>query len=269
MAVKHERVQYRWTFQKCCISGEPFVHWHQRVEIIYVVEGSFKIQIGKECRLCMPGDLAVVRSGEIHAILVENENQCYISTFDPVMFSAFFSRPQFPKHFISAQEQRNAGVEKEIADLFQGIYRENQEQRPVYETLIQARILQIYSLLIRHFEDDLTKDEKKLAQLEQFQSVVEYIENHYAENITLAKVAEIINYNTAYVSKLFVACAGVNFKTYLDDFRIKKAVKLLNTGSYTVSDIAVQCGYDNVRTFYNAFHRVTGQTPSQFRKANV
>lgn len=269
MAVKHERVQYRWTFQKCCFSGKPFVHWHQRVEFIYVLEGALRIQIGRECRLCGPGDLAVVRSGEIHAILVENENQCYISTFDPIMFSAFFSRPQFPRHFISVQEQRNTGVEKEIADLFQDIYCEKQEQMPMYETLIQARILQIYSLLIRYFEDDLTKDEKKLAQLEQFQSAVEYIENHYDENITLAEVAKFINYNTAYASKLFVTCAGVNFKTYLDDFRIKKAVKLLKAGSYTVSDIAVQCGYDNIRTFYNTFRRVTGQTPSLFRKNNV
>lgn len=269
MAVKHEIVQYRWTFQKNYVSGSPFEHWHQRMEFIYVVEGNVRIQIGKECRLCVPGDLAVVRSGEIHFILTEQENWCYIATFDPVMFSPFFSETKFPTHFISAQEQKNAGVERKIKDLFDSMYNEKMVKKPLYETLIQAKLLEIYGLLVRHFEDNLTKDKKTRTRLEQFQTIVEYIEAHYAENITLAEVAEVINYNTAYISKLFVTCAGVNFKTYLDDFRIKIAVKLLNTGNYTVSDVAIQCGYDNVRTFYNAFRRVTGQTPSQFRKANV
>ena len=139
----------------------------------------------------------------------------------------------------------------------------------MYETLIQARLLQLYGLLVRYFEDDQTKDKATLTRLKQFQSIVEYIEAHYAENITLVELAEVINYNTAYVSKLFVACAGVTFKTYLDDYRIQKAVKRLNTGDDTVAEIAAQCGYDNVRTFYNAFRRVTGQTPNRFRKTNA
>ena len=269
MAVKHERVQYRWTFQKCCISGKPFEHWHQRAELIYVVEGSLKIQIGKECRLCVPGDIAVVRSGEIHFILADQENRCYIATFDPVMFSPFFSEAKFPEHFISVRQQKDACIEKEIANQLHSIHHEAITQEPVYEALIQSRILQVYSLLVRHFEDDLIKDKKNLVRMEQFQTAIEYIEAHFAENITLAEVAEVINYNTAYVSKLFMTCAGVNFKTYLDDFRVKKSVKLLKTGAHTVTDIAAQCGYDNVRTFYNAFRRVTGQTPSQFRKTNV
>ena len=77
-----------------------------------------------------------------------------------------------------------------------------------------------------------------------------------------------MNYTPTYVSTLFVSCAGVNFKTYLDNFRVKKAADMLCSTQQTITDIASQCGYDNVRTFNNAFRRVTGQSPSQLRKNN-
>ena len=120
-----------------------------------------------------------------------------------------------------------------------------------------------------HFEDDSATDEKTLARRQQFQLALEFIAEHYARSITLADVAEVINYTPSYVSTLFVSCTGVNFKTYLDHFRVKKAADLLCSTRQTVTDIAIQCGYDNVRTFNNVFRRVTGQSPSQLRKNNA
>lgn len=269
MQIYHEKIQFRLTANKSHSPASGFDHWHQRVEFMYVMEGSCLISIGKQKRLCGPGDLAVIRSGEIHSLLSSAKYSMYIFTFDPALFSYFLPESRFPKSFITAEEQISAGLDGEIANLFHEIYREKLVQAPLHEAVMRAGILRLYSLLIRHFEDDSPRDEKSMTRLQQFQTALEFIAEHYAEPITLADIAEVINYTPTYVSTLFVSCAGVNFKTYLDNFRIKKAVDQLCSTRYSVTEIARQCGYDNVRTFNNVFRRITGQTPSQLRKTNI
>lgn len=269
MPIKHEKINYSLTVRRSIGPARGIDHWHQRVEFIYVLEGECLIKASKQERLCLPGDLAVFRSGEIHSLLSKSQYVVYIYTFDPAMFSHFLPESRFPRSFISAEEQRAAGLDDEISELFHSIYQEKLDGKPLHEALMRAGILRLYSLLVRHFEDDSPRYEKSLTRLQQFQAALEFIAEHYAEHITLADVAEVINYTPSYVSTLFVTCAGVNFKAYLDNFRIKKAADLLCSTHQTVTDIALQCGYDNVRTFNNAFRRVTGKSPSQLRKSNT
>lgn len=267
MPIRHEKIKHNLTVRKTTGSGFGIDHWHRRAEFVYILEGECLICVGKQRRLCGPGDLAVIRSGEIHSL--SDFHLTYIFTFDPAMFSQFLPEFRFPKSFISAEEQKEAGLDREIARLFDEIYREKAAEEPLCEPIMRADVLRLYSLLIRHFEDSTPRDEKSLARLQQFQTALEYIAEHYAQPITLADVAEVINYTPSYVSTLFVSCAGVNFKTYLDNFRIKKAADLLCSTHLTVTDIALQCGFENVRTFNNVFRRITGQSPSQLRKTNV
>ena len=268
MPIKHERITHNLTVRKSAGQGLGIDHWHQRAEFVYIMDGECQIRIGKQQRLCKAGDLAVIRSGEIHALL-SSYYYGYIYTFDPAMFSHFLPESRFPRSFISAQEQKEAGLDGEIARLFDEIYQEMTNQEPLCEPIMRADVLRLYSLLVRRFEDDSFKDEKNQARRQQFQEALEYIADHYADHITLADVAEIMNYTPSYVSTLFVSCAGVNFKTYLDNFRIKKAADMLCSTQQTIADIAIQCGYENVRTFNNTFRRVTGQSPSQLRKNNT
>lgn len=269
MAIHHENILRTQTLKKTDIRHSGIDHWHQRAEFVYILDGECRIRVGKEERLCLPGDLAAVRGGQIHSL--RNEPGCvlYISTFDPAFLFHFFPEPRFPQSFIPLELQRAAGLETEISRLFGSICREWTEEAPFYETLMRADILRLYTLLVRHFEDGSPRDEQSLARLRQFQTALEFIAAHYAENITLSDIAGAISYNPTYVSTLFVTCAGVNFKTYLDSYRIKIAVDLLRSTQRTVSDIAAQCGYDNVRTFNNTFRRVTGQSPSQLRRSNL
>ncbi len=268
MLIKHEKIDYSLTAKKMTVLPSGLDHWHQRAEFVYVIEGECWIKVGKQKNLCRPGDVAFIQSGEIHAIWSETKHLLYVFTFDPGMFYRILPEFCFPRHFISAQDQQKAGLDAEISNLFYEIYREKEEEKPLYEALMRADILRLYSILTRYFEDDSPRDEKTLARVQQFQTVLEFITSHYAEHITLADIAEVINYTPSYVSTLFVTFAGINFKAYLDNFRVKKAADLLCSTHQTVTDIALQCGYENVRTFNNAFRRVTGQAPSRFRKSN-
>jgi len=266
MAIQQENIIRRQTIKETQIRHSGIEHWHHRIELALVLEGSYQIRIGSRQRLCQPGDLALIRSGQIHAFQNGPGCRIRICTFDPAVLYGILPEPRFPKSFIPAQALEDAGLTRTVSGLMDDILMESTAQPPLYETLMLTQILRLYTLLLRHFEDD-TPQCQSLSQLQQFQVALEYIENHYDENITLSQIAGAINYNPTYVSTLFVNCSGVNFKTYLDSFRIKKAVDLLRSTENTVSDIAAQCGYDNVRTFNNTFRRITGQSPCALRKS--
>ena len=269
MEIRHENIVYTQTMKIFSQEVRPIAHWHQRAEFMYVLVGQCRIRIGSLERLCVPGDLAVIRSGQIHSLQSPPGCRLYVSTFDPTLLYHFFPELRFPRSFITAQEQAGAGLAEEIARLLGSIYTESSKHEDLYETLMRADILRLYSLLVRHFEEAECRNEQTLVRLQLFQSALEFIADHYAENLSLGDVAQAINYNPTYVSTLFVSCAGVNFKTYLDNFRIKKAVDLLRASRLTVAQVAAQCGCENIRTFNNTFRRVTGQTPSEIRRSTV
>ena len=267
MNVRQENIVRRQTAKETDTRHSGIIHWHHRMEIVMVVKGEYCIRVDKQERLCCPGDLAVIRSGQLHAF--QNGPGCRIRifTFDPAVLYNILPDACFPKVFITAQALEEAGLTRTVHRLLEEVLQEKVHQLPHHEPLMLTQLIQLYTLLMRHFGDNSPMSRQPVSQLRQFQVALEYIEIHYAENITLSQVAGAINYNSTYVSTLFVSCSGVNFKTYLDSFRIKKAVDLLRSTTDTVSDIAARCGYDNVRTFNNTFRRVTGQTPSQLRKS--
>lgn len=269
MNVRHEIITRSYTIKEMTRVFPGGLHWHQRMEFVYILDGECRIRIGKEERLCTPGDLAVIHSGELHALTSVLPCTAYICTFDPCFLYHFQPSVQFVESFVPAMQLREKGIDGEICRILDEMEREKQMAASCWTMLVQSNIIRLYSLLVRHFERQTSLENQSVTRHENFQTVLRYITENYAGNITLAQIAKEINYTPAYVSTLFVTYAGVNFKNYLDSFRISKAVELVKNTDMTVLDIASVCGYENVRTFQYAFKRITGRSPSEMRKTNI
>ena len=92
-----------------------------------------------------------------------------------------------------------------------------------------------------------------------------YIEENYAQDLSLQSISQALNYSEAYFCKLFKQCFRVNFSAYLNDYRIAKAKELLSTTDLGVKDVSYACGYADSSYFARVFKRQTGQTPSDYR----
>ncbi len=95
--------------------------------------------------------------------------------------------------------------------------------------------------------------------------ILQYIEEHHQEDISLQDVAGNLNYSEAYFCKIFKQCFEQNFIEFLSKFRVEKAKKLLENISINVKDISVQVGYHDSNYFAKVFKRFTGVTPSEYR----
>lgn len=97
--------------------------------------------------------------------------------------------------------------------------------------------------------------------------VLDSIRNRYHEDLSLETIADQLGLTLSYVSRYFKEKNGSSFTDCLNDTRIKKAKELLATSTIQVRDIATRVGYVNVTSFIRMFKKVTGVTPSDYRKA--
>lgn len=97
----------------------------------------------------------------------------------------------------------------------------------------------------------------------------DYLETHYAEDISLEDLAEQVNMSPQYFSKLIKKTTGFNFIDWLSMLRVKKAKELLTNSSLTVKEVCFMVGYKDPNYFSRIFKKRIGITPSDYVKSRV
>lgn len=94
---------------------------------------------------------------------------------------------------------------------------------------------------------------------------LEYMQQHFCEQITLSDVAAHIYANPTYLSRVIKQETGMGFTELLTKLRIEAAKKMLKDPTYKINEIAAKVGYINPRYFTYTFKKYTGCTPYNFR----
>lgn len=98
------------------------------------------------------------------------------------------------------------------------------------------------------------------------QATKEYLEAHYAEDISLEDVAMQVNISPQYFSKLIKKNTGFNFIDWVSMLRVKKARELLTNSNLTVKEVCFMVGYKDPNYFSRIFKKKIGITPSEYIK---
>lgn len=117
-------------------------------------------------------------------------------------------------------------------------------------------------------EDGPVLPEDKRGQMSRnIRNVVEYIDLHYMQDLSLDMISEHVELHPNYISSLFKKETGLTFIHYLHLCRIKKAKRLmLESDELSFQEISEEVGYENVRHFFSVFKKYTGVTPGEFRE---
>lgn len=122
------------------------------------------------------------------------------------------------------------------------------------------------------FERFLSQASSRIAERkEKKDPVVEFvldsIHSKYHEDLSLERVAGGLGLTPSYVSRYVKEKTGSNFSDYLNEVRIGKAKELLTKSNTPIRDVSTRVGYVNVTSFIRMFKKVTGMTPSDYRRS--
>lgn len=101
-------------------------------------------------------------------------------------------------------------------------------------------------------------------------NVKKYLQHNYMlYGVSLDSISDILHINSSYFSMLFKKAFGVNFVDYLTELRINAARELLSDPFLSAAEIANMVGYESPNYFARVFKKVTGMTPTEYRRTNA
>lgn len=93
-----------------------------------------------------------------------------------------------------------------------------------------------------------------------------YLKDSYPDQISLEELAKLVNYSPYHLIRLFKQTTGFTPMAYLLNVRVEQATKLLRETAYTISEICELCGFGSLSHFSNTYKRMTGYSPSEYRR---
>jgi len=108
---------------------------------------------------------------------------------------------------------------------------------------------------------------ENLKHKETVEYIIQYIHEHYAENIHLQDLANQVYISKNYLSTIFRQFTGETFGDYLTRVRMEKAKSMVLEKKLLIAEIAERVGYRNVPYFTTLFKKHTGRSPTEFHKA--
>jgi two-component system response regulator YesN len=132
------------------------------------------------------------------------------------------------------------------------------------ELIDNLEVLKIYfEQIIGNLVEDLSNNAKE-QKVEIIETVKEYIDENFSEDISLDDLAEYISFSKYYLSKLFKEVEGINYKDYLIKVRMEAAKKRLKNGE-KIKVVSGEVGYSDRNYFSRAFKKYTGISPGKFQ----
>lgn len=255
-------------------------HIHNYIEIIYALSGKYRILLDNKEYSFMVGDMVLINSNEIHSIfsLSEGSNQYLVVKFDPEILqttaqSLFEMKYVMP--FILNESTHKKVFLKEsiensiIPELIFGINKEFSEKPYGYELAVKANIYNLFLYILRKWNEqnidlDIHKDINKDMVI-RFQTVFDYVEDNYQNDITALEMANLCSLSYSYFSRLFTRIMKINFREYLNYVRITKSERLLISTDLNITEIALQVGFSTSSYFIQQFKIYKDITPKQYQ----
>ena len=231
-------------------------HFHKNLELLYVMRGALTLSVNETEQTVLEGECAMILSNQVHSFSVDSETLVWV-----VVFSEDFV-PDFSSYVKDKQGK-------------QIVFRPDDA---IVTMITEHLILGKASLLMKkaclyaacdQYLKQVELEDRKGSNDDLICRILDYIEQHYREDISLERVAQEFGYEYHYLSRLLNRNYNIRFKQIVNEYRVDHAIRLLKDGVPSITEISLQCGFQSIRTFNDVFLSITGQTPSEYAKRSI
>lgn len=251
-------------------------HWHDEMELIYIKKGKGIVQVDFRTYTVTGPTLALILPGQLHSIgQFDHESMEYENIiFNPGML--------IPKSLDTCSIEYIQPLllgQITVPTIFTPVYPyypdvispidacdEISKTKPQgYELYIKSMLFQFFYVLNNRCRN-LTQPPKNRKALDKMKVVIKYVENHYAEKITIGEIADVVGFSESHFMRYFKETMNTSFIEYLKDYRLAMSARLLQASEASILEISQEVGFESLSYFNRAFKKRYGVTPGQFRK---
>ena len=258
-------------------------HFHNEIELVYIVKGSGLQFIGEHIHPFKPRDLIMFGSQLPH---LWRSDDIYLKAEATEKLEAIilhFSPDCFGDNFFDLGE--NKAVNKLLETAKKGIRINGKSKQSIAKLmgqLLEAEginriilLLQILELLANgNSEMEIINQHSNIefnsaTEMDRLNNVYQYLLDNYTREIELKEIAEIANITPHAFCRYFKSRTRKTFSGFLIELRVNHADKLLMESNKSVSEICFESGFNNFSHFNKSFKSLIGRTPLQHRKSTL
>lgn len=255
-------------------AGNIDFHMHNHHEIYLLTDGEIQYFVDNTCYPMTSGDLILFSDREIHKAtntgggpftrLVIHINPAFIrqySTKNTNLLKCFHRLPGDGN-----QVALTAGERSRLLDLA-GLLAQSKENPEQYGNDLIALTTLIQILLLINNAWSRASPGRIKPKPHRAQAIMDYVEKHLTEEITLDSIAQALSLDKYYLSHLFKEETESSIFQYILVKRVALAKELLLAG-YTASEVCHLTGFHDYSNFIRTFRQITGITPGRFQRQN-
>lgn len=245
---------------------EP-IHFHQAIEILYILEGNPEISIQNDTFQAHPEDILVINANKKHSYQSTEDVLLAYFEIDYRLLGDMLDTNQI-LFWCNSVMNKNAAYDdmRSIMKQILSLYFEKGGQTQI---VLQSLYFQLLEVLIKNFfvksgdkrfEGEQNQTEDRIAE------IINYIHGNYKRKISLNELSSQLYLSVPYLSKYIKKQLGMNFLDYLNNIRIFHAVDDLLYTRQPITTIALDNGFANTAAFTDVFKKIYNMTPSEYRQ---
>lgn len=243
-------------------------HFHQNLEIVYILDGGMKIQIESETYQLMKGDFLLINANKRHSYK-ETNGELLIASFwiDFSVLSEYLETNQILFWCNTAADKSDEYEQlRKVLDQILNHSYDKEKEGALYLNSIYYEALYLLTSYFMIKSDDSRL--KSLNQRENFRifEIQNYVQSNYQKQISLNDLAKILYLSNSYLSKYIKKNFGMSFLDYVNNIRLFHAVDELLYSEKKITRIALDNGFATTSSFNKSFKDIYNMTPSVYRK---
>ncbi len=242
-------------------------HFHQNLEIIYVLEGGAEIQIESETYNLDKGDFLLVNANKRHSLRSTKEEVLLASfRINFSMLAEYMGTNQL-LFWCNTTADKSESYEqlKKVLDRMLNRFYDKEKEGAIYLNSIyyEAIYLLVAYFMIKaddaRMKENFTPDNSRIFEIQN------YVQANYQKQLSLNDLAKKLYLSNAYLSKYIKKHFGLSFLEYVNNVRLFHAVDELVYSEKKITRIALDNGFPTTAAFNKAFKEIYNMTPSAYR----
>ena len=254
------------------------IHFHDDMEVIYVLEGSITLRNGYCTYNLKQGDIYIINDREMHSFeSTEEDNMVMMLQMDLTYFSRYYDNLR-NNFFVTDMEDDSDESLEVLKNILARIMMEVLQKGYGYEHKVIESTHNLIACLMSDFqyfvmEDGKFKNESKnkgnkiLAG--RLNRITDYMYDNYSRKLTLSEIADREHLSIYYLSHIIKEATGLSFQDLLSYIRVEESEKLLLGTNKKIGAIADETGFSAVRYYIKHFEQWFGMHPKKKKKKYI